>query len=219
MLSIIVPTKNEPGLQALIGDINGKVAVEHEIIIVDKSDSPPQVRGARLIRQESDGLGSAFLEGLKGAKGDVIVLMDGDGSHDPADIDGMLKQMADCDIVIGSRYVEGGKNEDAFPRRAVSRMMNAAAMLVLGLGVKDLMSGFAMFRKSVFDGLELRPSGYKIVMETAYKARRKGAAIREAPITFHRRTAGRSKAGFNLSGLKEIIRIKMLILSLRLNLR
>ncbi|MEM5814745.1 MAG: glycosyltransferase, partial [Candidatus Aenigmatarchaeota archaeon] len=165
MLSIIIPTKNEPCINDLIKDIRKKVKQKHEIIVVDKSDAVPEIRGAKLVRQKSDGLGAAVLEGVAASKGGIILMMDGDGSHDPAYIDKMFLEMKNNDIVIGSRYVDGGSSSDMLSRVIVSKLLTAAVSIVLGLGIKDPMSGFAMYRRSVLGKIRLNPKGYKLLME------------------------------------------------------
>lgn len=216
MLSIIIPTKNESYINALVSDIRKKVRAKHEIVVVDKSDALPKIKGAKLVRQKSAGLGRAILEGVAASKGDIILMMDGDGSHDPAYIDKMLSLIKNYDVVIGSRYVKDGSSNDTLPRTAVSKLLTAAATVILGLGIKDPMSGFAMYRRKIFDSIMLSPKGYKLLMEICYKYRKSGRSkIMEVPIAFHPRKYGRSKVGFNLDGLKEFTRIVSLMLSLR----
>jgi len=215
MLSIIIPTKEEPYVNSLIQDIEREISVPHEIIVVDKSAMPPKLVGARLVVQKSSGLGNAFVEGLAEAKGDVILLMDGDGSHDPKYVNEMLKYIKDYDIVLGSKYVPGGYTEDYRSRVFVSKVFNRVIAWVLGLKVRDLMSGFCMFRRSVFDGIRLQPRGYKIVLEIIYKSK---ARVKEVPIRFYKRKAGESKVGFGMSGWKEVWRIFIITMKLRFNL-
>jgi dolichol-phosphate mannosyltransferase len=216
MLSIIIPTKNEPYINELIADIHKKVSAEHEILVVDKSDVPPQIKGARLILQKSDGLGNAVVEGLKEANGDIILMMDGDGSHEPSYINEMLKGIAENDIVIGSKYVPGGFTEDYQSRVYVSKILNLVIGSFLGLKVRDLMSGFVMYRRSVFDGLVLKPKGYKLALEILYKSSKKGPLkVKEIPVRFYKRKAGTSKVGFNRAGMSEVWRIFALTFSLR----
>ena len=219
MLSIIIPTKNEPYINELIADIHRKVGAEHEILVVDKSETPPQIKGARLIPQKTDGLGNAVLEGLKEANGDIILMMDGDGSHEPGYINDMLKEIAENDVVIGSKYVPGGFTEDYPSRVYVSKIMNLLIGSFLGLKVKDLMSGFVMYRRSVFDGLILRPKGYKLALEVLYKSSRKRPIkVKEIPVRFYKRKAGTSKVGFNRAGMGEVWRIFVLTFSLKFGL-
>lgn len=212
-VSIIIPTKNEPYIQNLVDEINREIEQKHEIIIVDKSDPKPEVRGAKVHAQKSDGLGNAVLEGLELSKGNPIAIMDGDGSHDPRDLAKMLKVSKDYEVVMGSKFVPGGKAHYSFSRLLVSRVFNTLARIILGIGVRDSMSGFAVIRREVFERIKLRPKGFKIVIETVYKSK---AKVFEYPITFRERKAGESKVGFNTSGLKEAWRIISLLVNLRM---
>ncbi len=214
LISIIIPTKNEPYINRLVKNIHKKVWENHEVIVVDKSDITPKITGAKLLRQKSDELGNAILEGVEEAKGDIIVFMDGDGSHNPEYINQMLKHIPQYDIVIGSRYVKGGHTEDNPKRVFVSKILNSLIAHSLGLNVKDLMSGFAMIKKRIFKKIKLKPRGYKILLEIVYKSKTK---VKEIPITFYQRKAGKPKVGFNTAGIKEVIRIFIIVLSLKLS--
>ena len=213
MLSILIPTKNEPLIQKLVNRLNKTIKRKHEILIIDKSSRKPKIRGAKLIRQKSDGLGNAVIEGFSMAKGDVIAVMDGDGSHDPEDLNNMLKKIPKYDIVIGSKLIKGGKTEDSLSRRIVTSITNSIARTILGLDIKDLMTGFIVVKRSVLERINLRPKGYKFVLEIIYKSK---AKVAEVPITFHKRIAGESKVGFNTKGIKEFSRIIVLLIELRL---
>lgn len=204
MISIIIPTKNEPYINYLIRDIHNRVREKHEIIVVDKSDTKPKITGAKLIIQKSDGLGHAVLEGLNVSKGEYIVMMDGDGSHDPKYINVMYKYVKNYNIVVGSKYMKGGHTEDQGRRVIVSKIFNFLITAFLGLKVKDIMSGYAMFNRKIFDNIILKPKGFKLLMEIIYKSK---APVKEIPVIFYKRKAGKSKVGYNLSGLKEACRI------------
>ncbi len=212
MISIIIPTKEEPYINGLIKDIHKKVKAEHEIIVVDKSEKKPNIIGGKNVIQKSIGLGNAVVEGIKEAKGDYIVMMDGDGSHDPIYINDMFNQAKNYDIVVGSKYMPGGHTEDQGQRVIVSKIFNLLITGFLGLRVKDLMSGYALFNKKIFKGLVLKPKGYKLLMEIIYKSKR---PVKEIPVVFHKRKAGKSKVGYNFSGVKEAWRIFSLAWSLR----
>ena len=211
-VSVLIPTKNEPLINELIKKIHQVLKnFKHEIIVIDKSDIKPNIKNAKLVIQESDGLGKAILEGLPHATGDIIVTMDGDFSHHPEDLSRLIEASKDADIVIGSRFIEGGKTTDETHRKFISKMYRKFASLILGLGVKDNMSGFSAVKKRVYDTLELDPIGYKINLEIMYKSKRHGFKIREVPISFTKRKAGKSKAG-----LKEALRTLFFVLSLKL---
>jgi len=212
MISILIPIKNEPYIQELVERIHKILKMEHEIIVIDKSDFLPNVSGAELISQKSDGLGNAVIEGLQHAKGKIIIVMDGDGSHRPEDIPKLLEKINGFDIVIGSRFITGGKTEDPEHRKIISLIFRKVASLILNLKIEDSMSGFAVFKKEVYKSLELKPLGYKINMEMMYKG--KGYKICEVPIIFEKRKAGEAK-----SGVGEAFRILRYIFELRLGLR
>ena len=211
-LSIIIPTKNEKYIQHLVNDINITIDFPNEIIIVDKSDILPSVKNVHVILQESDGLGNAVVEGLHSAQGNLIAVMDGDGSHDPKDLKGMIRYADDYEIIIGSRFTEGGKSEDKTSRKWISDFFAFFTRLILSVDLKDPMTGFILARREVFDRIQLKPRGYKFVIETIYKSK---ASVFEYPITFHARKMGQSNVGFNYRGLKESLQIFMLLIELR----
>jgi dolichol-phosphate mannosyltransferase len=211
-VSIVIPSWNEPLLGKLAKEIDKELKnTKHEIIIVEKGDVLPEVNGARVYKQRSNGLGNAVIEGVAKSSGDVIVTMDGDFSHDPKDIPRLLDDLESHDIVIGSRFIGGGITTDALHRRIIAKSFRPFSSIVLNIGVKDSMSGFAAIRKEVYDSIALNPLGYKINLEIMYKAKQKGFTIGEVPIVFRERKQGESKAG-----LKEVLRIFRLVFRLRL---
>lgn len=212
-ISIIIPIKNEPAIQALLFEIEATINQNHEIIVVDKSKEKLEVRGVQVIVQKSDGLGNAFVEGLSCAKGDVIALMDGDGSHRPEDLLHMLSYINQNDIVLGSKLIKGAKSCDTLGRRIVTLAFAWMTRLVLWIDIKDPMTGFMVARRNIFDNLRLNPRGFKIVIEIVYKSR---GSVMEVPISFRERQAGSSKAGFNMNGIKEMVRILGLLFELKL---
>jgi dolichol-phosphate mannosyltransferase len=212
ILSIIIPTKNEDYIFTLVDDINSTIKSPHEIIVIDKSDKTPSVNGARVFKQQSDGLGNAVLEGIGYTRGDIIAVMDGDGSHDPKDLANMIRKTNEYEIIIGSRFIVGGRSEDVSGRKWVSLIFAFLTRIILGVNLKDPMTGFIVARRSVFNRIQLNPRGYKFVIETIYKSK---ASVLEYPITFHARKMGASNVGFNYRGAKEAIRIVKLLISLR----
>ncbi len=217
MISILIPTKEEPYIGRLVSEIRRCLKIRHEIIVIDKSKTPPKIKNARVIIQKSDGLGNAVLEGLRHAKGSLIVTMDGDGSHRARDISRLVRESAKSDIVIGSRFVRGGVSMDSLHRRLVSFVFRKFASLALGLKVEDSMSGFSCIRRCVYKSLRLDPIGYKINMEIMFKCKR-DYKISEVPITFLSRKSGKSKAG-SFAGIIEAIRILRYVIELRFGLR
>lgn len=207
MISVLIPTKNEPTINELISKLHKALSkAEHEIIVIDKSDVLPEIVGAKLVRQRSDGLGRAILEGLEVAKGKIIVTMDGDFSHDPKDLRKLLRKTEKYDIVIGSRFIRGGKTEDIRHRKFISEMYKRLVRLFLKINLNDPLSGFSVIRRNVYDRLSLKPIGYKIIMEILYKSKRLGFKSIEVPITFRRRKSGKSKVGM-MEGLRILLYI------------
>jgi len=219
-ISVLIPTKNEPLINELIEEVHRVLKnFEHEIIVIDKSDVRPNIKDANLVIQKSDGLGKAVIEGLSHAIGDVIVTMDGDFSHDPYDLPKLIERINKNDIVIGSRFVPHGKTKDKLYRRFISFLLRKFTSSILDLNVEDSLSGFVAVRRHVYENLKLNPIGYKINMEIMFKAKKRNYKLCEVPITFHKRKAGRTKAGFSLSGIKEVFRVFRYIFELRFGLR
>lgn len=210
-VSVLIPTKNEPLISKLIEEVHKSLKkFDHEIIVIDKSDNLPKIKNAKLIIQKSDGLGRAVLEGLEHSKGDVIVTMDGDFSHDPIYLPQMIQKTKDYDIIIGSRYVSNSKSEDKFYRKFISFTSRKFVAILLNLHINDPMSGFSVIKKKVYYSLYLKPIGYKINTEILYKSKKLGFNVFEFPIKFHKRRKGKSKLG-----LKELARTIFFILKLK----
>ena len=153
-----------------------------------------------LHRARKEGLGPAYLAGFERALADgaeLVLEMDCDFSHDPADVPRLIAAAADADLVIGSRYVEGGAIPSWGPlRRAISYGASLYARLWLGWGVRDATGGFKCFRREVLERIDLdsvSAKGYAFQIETTYRALRAGFRVREVPIVFVDREVGGSK--------------------------
>jgi len=153
-----------------------------------------------LHRAHKEGLGPAYIAGFRRALADgaeLILEMDCDFSHDPDDVPRLLAAAEDADLVLGSRYVEGGGTENwGLLRRAISRGGSLYAQVFLGLRVRDLTGGFKCYRRAVLEALpldDIDSKGYAFQIETTYRALRKGFNVREIPITFVDRLEGGSK--------------------------
>jgi dolichol-phosphate mannosyltransferase len=154
-----------------------------------------------LHRPQKQGLGPAYLAGFARALdegAELVVEMDCDFSHDPADVPRLIAAVEDgADLAIGSRYVEGGQvGSWGLLRRAISRGGSIYAAVFLRLGIKDSTAGFKCFRRSVLEAIDpqtISARGYAFQIETNFRARRRGFRIVELPITFDDRTEGSSK--------------------------
>lgn len=218
MISIVVPTLNEArSIPVLAANVAAALAgEEYELIVVDDDSAdrtwevagglPAELRVRVLRRQGKRGLSSAVLEGIGVASGEVVGVMDADLSH-PADaLPGMIERLrsGEADLVVASRLVPGGGTE-GWPRsrKLTSRLGTLLARPLTA--VRDPMSGYLLFKRSVVDGAPLTPRGYKIGLEILVKgnARR----VVEVPIVFRDRTVGESKLGLkqNLEFLAQVL--------------
>jgi dolichol-phosphate mannosyltransferase len=153
-----------------------------------------------LHRPRKEGLGPAYVAGFRRALADgadLILEMDCDFSHDPADVPRLIAAAEDADLVLGSRYVAGGSIANWGPlRRLVSAGGSLYARIVLGVPIRDLTGGFKCYRREVLERIELdsiTSKGYAFQIETTYRALRAGFRVREIPITFADREHGGSK--------------------------
>jgi dolichol-phosphate mannosyltransferase len=211
---LILPTYNEAeNIAPFVAAAQAHLPDTARVLIVD--DGSPDGTGeiadrlaaeregvAVLHRPLREGLGPAYIAGFREALtggAELVLEMDADFSHDPAYLPGMLAASAEADLVIGSRYVSGGRVGDwGTLRRAVSRGGNAYARAVLGrgVGVRDLTGGFKCFRRRVLEAIDLdsvRAKGYAFQVELTYRARQRGFTVVELPIAFRDRRVGSSK--------------------------
>jgi dolichol-phosphate mannosyltransferase len=209
---VVLPTYNEAeNLPHIVGEIFSLGIEGLEIIVVD--DNSPDGTGQTaeelasrhpgrlqvIHRQGKLGLGSACLRGFEEALArgaNYIVEMDADFSHTPSYLPLFLEKMNSCDLVIGSRYVKGGRADERWSiwRRLLSRGGNLYARLVTGLAVQDTTSGFRCYRREVLEDLPpIGSEGYAFQIEMAYVCQKKGYRLCELPIYFEDRTCGRSK--------------------------
>jgi dolichol-phosphate mannosyltransferase len=125
----------------------------------------------------------------------------------------MVDKLNEHDIVVGSRYAQGGKDDRAALRVISSRLINGLAGLVLGYGIKDYDSGFVVLRRTVFNKVSIIPTGYgAYFMEFLYTCRKKGLTVYEMPYVFRDRAKGISKSApsifkFFKTGMQYVIRI------------
>jgi dolichol-phosphate mannosyltransferase len=153
-----------------------------------------------LHRARKEGLGPAYLAGFRRALEDgaeLILEMDCDFSHDPADVQRLIDAAGSADLALGSRYADGGGTRNwGLVRRFISRAGSLYAQVILGLPVRDLTGGFKCYRRPVVEALpldEIDSKGYAFQIETTYRTVRKGFSVREVPIVFVDRAEGGSK--------------------------
>ena len=212
---LILPTYNEAdNLEELVRGVLPQLegtGLPHTVLVVD--DGSPDGTGeiadrlaaelapVRVLhRARKQGLGRAYLAGFEmalGAGADLVMEMDADFSHDPADVPRLIAAAGAADLVLGSRYVPGGGVVNwGLARRLVSRGGCAYARVVLGIPVRDLTGGFKCFNRRVLEALDLsdvHANGYGFQIELTYKAVRAGYTVTEVPIVFRERRTGVSK--------------------------
>jgi dolichol-phosphate mannosyltransferase len=183
-VSVLVIDDNSPDGT---GELADRLAAAHDHVEV-------------LHRPRKEGLGPAYLAGFHHAleQGAELVLeMDADFSHDPADVPRLIAAASEADLVLGSRYVEGGAVGDwGSVRRFVSRGGSWYARVLLGVSVRDMTCGFRCYRRVVLETLDLdaiASQGYVFQIESTYRTLRAGFRVVEVPITFVDREHGGSK--------------------------
>jgi dolichol-phosphate mannosyltransferase len=208
---VIVPTYNErENLEIIAARLHAAVPGA-DLLVVD--DNSPDGTGALadglaesenwvhvMHRKDKEGLGAAYLAGFRWAreKGyDVVVEMDADGSHAPEQLPRLLAALEDADLVLGSRWVDGGRVEN-WPRsrELLSRGGNAYTRLMLRLPLRDATGGYRAYRRTVLDPLldgGVASQGYCFQVDLAWQVWRAGHRVVEVPITFVERVRGESK--------------------------
>jgi len=221
---IVIPTYNEGEniLPLLLKILNLETKEELSVLVVD-DDSPDGTGNVvsalaqeeknihLLTRKGKRGRGTAGIEGFREAlklNPDYVLEMDADFSHQPEEIPHLLKEARDYDVVIGSRFVEGGREINRnIGRKFITFLVRNFIRYYLKIPVKDVSSGFRCFRREVLEKIDLeslKSVGPSIVQEILYKAFLYGFRIKEIPITFEERRAGKTK--LTLSVLLETLR-------------
>ena len=212
---IVIPTYNEAeNLPAITSELINLTVDQLEILVID--DASPDGTGQIaeclterhpgkfhvIHRSGKQGLGTAYIAGFTWAlenQADYIVQMDADFSHSPGYIPQMLELMGDFDVVVGSRYIRGGKLDQGWGwgRWFLSWWANSVWIrVILGLKTKDATAGFKCWRRSTLEriGLErIRSNGYVFQVEMCYLSEKLGFRIKEIPIYFEDRRIGQSK--------------------------
>lgn len=210
-ITIVIPTYNErTNLPIIVSDLRSLFPDVRIVVVDDNSpdgtgevaddlalESPPL---HVLHRAGKSGIGPAYIAGFRYALetgADVIVAMDADGSHSAVDLQRLLAATAEADLVVGSRYVDGGSTVGwPLHRRILSRFGGIYARLVLGAPISDLTSGFKAYRRETLADIpfdDIRSDGYGFQIETTWRTWKSGRKVTEVPITFHDRVAGKSK--------------------------
>jgi dolichol-phosphate mannosyltransferase len=219
LITAIIPTYNEAeNLPILVSYLLSSPLQELRIVVVDDKSPDETGRVAESLaathpgrievihRPRKMGFGTACVSGFRLALesgAEAILQMDADLSHSPDELSKMYAALESCDVVIGSRYVAGGRLDERWPlwRSGLSAFGNAYARTILGLPLRDVTSGFRLWRREALQSLPLehvKSNGYVFLVETAYLAHRLGYRFSEVPIYFAERQFGQSKMNLNL---------------------
>lgn len=210
---VVIPTYNErENIAALVHAVLTALPSANVLIADDNSpdgtgaiaDTLTEEDGRIYVlhRTSKDGLGAAyraaFAQVLQGGPCQVVIQMDCDFSHDPGDLPRLMEALElGADLALGSRYVRGGRTPGwSRLRRLISLAGSVYSRALLGVPYRDLTGGFKAWRAELLEAVLEDvgyANGYGFQVEMTFRAHRRGAHIRELPITFHDRTAGKSK--------------------------
>lgn len=201
-LSILLPTLNEAENLAVLLPRLHEVARsigDYEILVVDGGSTDDTVAqaekaGARVHRQQARGYGSALKEAFALARGRYVVTMDADYSHDPGFIRDLYAARDRGAVVVASRYCPGGSSDVPGLRSVLSRILNTVFRRVLSIDVRDLSSGFRLYRADALREVEITRPNFDALEEVLIKLVGMGHAVAEIPFTYKAREAGVSKA-------------------------
>ncbi|MBI4373451.1 MAG: glycosyltransferase family 2 protein [Deltaproteobacteria bacterium] len=209
--SLIIPTLNEANCIArVLGEIP-KNCVD-EILVVDghSTDGTAEIvqkLGYRVIQQDDKGFGDAFASGARQSTGDVLILMDGDGSHNPADIPRLLdKYKEGYDYVMASRYLPDSHSEDDTTVRSFGNwFFTKLVNLIHGLNVSDSLYLFTAIDHNLYKQLNVQSKGFEYCMELIIKAHKMGARFAEVPSIERKRFSDTPKTNALIHGWRILL--------------
>lgn len=202
-VTVVIPAMNEaPNLYRLLpllSEALDEVGVTWEILVVDKGSKDGTKKtvknaGATYLHEPTPGYGAAILRGISEACGEYVLTMDADLSHPTEMVKEMWAVREKAAITIASRYVPGGHADQPFLRLVLSRLLNEFFRKGLDINLKDMSSGYRLYRKKIFDRLNLDFSNFVMLIEILLEARRYGLQVQEVPFHYKPRGSGNSKA-------------------------
>jgi len=204
-LAVVIPALNErENLELLlpaVREVVGALSLRVEIVVVDGGSRDGTVeavrrRGSRVVEQTERGYGGALIAGFAATTAPYILTMDADLSHRPVFIEELWKRRDEAQVLIASRYVEGGRAQMTVGRRLLSHVLNRVYARVLSVNVRDLSSGFRMYRREALAGLDLRARDFDILEEILIRIYNAGWSVTEVPFDYMARGSGRSHVHF-----------------------
>jgi dolichol-phosphate mannosyltransferase len=227
-ISVIVPTYNEEEtIESLVSQLLALPTGVHIIVVDDNSPDGTGEIADRLAVENAGrvnvihrpgklGLGTAYIAGFKEALtegADLVCSMDADFSHNPRYVPNIVDKINQgYDLVIGSRYVRGGRSTQTLYRKVVSWSANTITRVLLGLHARDTTAGFRCYRRQALESLDLgsiKSSGYSFLFEMLFRVEQLGWKVGEVPIVYQDRRMGASKISRNeiLKALKTVLRL------------
>jgi dolichol-phosphate mannosyltransferase len=223
-LSVIIPAYlEEENLRVILPRLRlalDPLKIKYEINVIDtmaSMDISEEVCLANRVnyrhRENSDFYGDAVRTGIKYAQGQKIIFMDADGSHTPEFIPQLLASSTGFDVVIASRYVDGGMTDNSFVLILMSKVVNIVYSKVLNLHCKDVSNSFKLYHSGMLKNLSLYSNNFDIVEEILFKLKKQkpDLKIKEIPYTFKERMFGHTKRNliiFAFSYIYSLIKLK-----------
>jgi dolichol-phosphate mannosyltransferase len=204
-ISVVIPALNEglnigPLVERLWGTMQG-LNLPAEIVVVDggSSDQTWEVAeklGAKCMLQRRLGYAGALREGFQAAQGEYVLTLDSDLSHPPELFKELWAARNEADIIIASRFAKGGRSDAPFMRHLLSQVLNKVFSLALSMPVKDMSSGYRLYRRESLNLGAYRPENFSILQEVLVRAYSEGYSIKEIPLHYEERASGSSHVSF-----------------------
>lgn len=202
-LSVLIPALNEADNLAVLVpqliDLLNRLGVTYEILLLtqnadERTRAIAREHGAQIVEQRTPGYGGALTTGFAQASGDFFLTMDADLSHPASVVEDLWRERERADVTIASRYLPGGSAEMSAYRYALSRTLNAVFSRGLDVPIKDLSSGFRLYRATVIRDLQVASRDYDVLQQIAVRSFAEGWRIREIPFRYQPREHGSSHA-------------------------
>ena len=224
-LTVIIPAYREAeALELLLPVLNlrvGELTANYEILVIDTqnaldhTESVCRANSVVHIRRVGESYGDAVRTGIREAKGAYTLFMDADGSHNPSDIHRLWASRSEFELVVGSRYIEGGETENPRILIFMSYIVNVVFRFVFNLRCRDVSNSFRLYRTATLRDLKLQSNNFDLIPEALIRiCKRYGpGAVLEVPIRFEQRKKGVSKRNliaFAATYLKTIVRLRQM---------